>query len=42
MTCRVVLKWFVWEDKIEVFNQNTGNWNGKWYDDRSRVIGSKL
>lgn len=33
----VVLKWYEWEDRVSVFNQNTGNWNGKWYDDRSRI-----
>lgn len=27
----------VWVNKIEVFEQNTGNGDGSWYDDRARV-----
>ncbi len=33
----IVIEWFKWEDRITVFNQNTWNWNGKGYDDRSRI-----
>lgn len=33
----IVINWFKGENKIEVFNQNTGNWNWTWYDDRSRI-----
>ena len=26
-----------WVNQIKVFEQNTGNWDGSWYDDRARV-----
>jgi len=33
----IVMRSYPWENKIKILNQNTGNWDWEWTDDRTRI-----